>query len=113
MIKKLCVIGAGTMGAGIAQVAIEKGVEVAMRDVDDRFVEKGLAMIRNFLGRKLEKGKLSAAEHDAILFDGKEMINLPAHEVAQRGLIYVRKEKDLLGNDCPGKPGSRRLSGQG
>ncbi len=67
MIKKLCVIGAGTMGAGIAQVAVEKGIEVAMRDVEDRFVEKGLATIRNFLGKKLEKGKLSAADHDAIL----------------------------------------------
>ena len=67
MIKKLCVIGAGTMGAGIAQVAVEKGIEVAMRDVEDRFVEKGLGTIRNFLGKKVEKGKLSAAEHDAIL----------------------------------------------
>jgi len=67
MIKKLCVIGAGTMGAGIAQVAVEKGMEVAMRDVEDRFVEKGLGTIRNFLGKKVEKGKLSAAERDAIL----------------------------------------------
>ena len=67
MIKKLCVIGAGTMGAGIAQVAVEKGVEVTMRDVEDRFVEKGLATIHTFLGKKLEKGKLSAAEHDVIL----------------------------------------------
>jgi 3-hydroxybutyryl-CoA dehydrogenase len=67
MIKKLCVIGAGTMGAGIAQVAVEKGIEVVIRDVEDRFVEKGLATIRNFLGKKLEKGKLTAAEHDEIL----------------------------------------------
>ena len=59
MIKKLCVIGAGTMGAGIAQVAVEKGVEVTIRDIEDRFVEKGLATIRNFLGKKLEKGKLA------------------------------------------------------
>ncbi len=67
MIKKLCVIGAGTMGAGIAQVAVEKGVEVAMRDVEDRFVEKGLSTIRNFLGKKLEKGKVTKEDHDAIL----------------------------------------------
>ncbi|MFA7464380.1 MAG: 3-hydroxyacyl-CoA dehydrogenase family protein [Syntrophales bacterium] len=67
MIKKLCVIGAGTMGAGIAQVAVEKGVKVAIRDIEDRFVEKGLGTIRNFLGRKVEKGKLSKDEHDAIL----------------------------------------------
>jgi 3-hydroxybutyryl-CoA dehydrogenase len=67
MIKKLCVIGAGTMGAGIAQVAVEKGVEVTMRDVEDRFVDKGLATICNFLGKKLEKGKLTEDQLDAIL----------------------------------------------
>ena len=67
MIKKLCVIGAGTMGAGIAQVAVEKGVAVTIRDIEERFVEKGLGTIRNFLGKKLEKGKLAKDEHDAIL----------------------------------------------
>jgi 3-hydroxybutyryl-CoA dehydrogenase len=67
MIKKLCVIGAGTMGAGIAQVAVEKGVEVAIRDIEDRFVEKGLGTIRNFLGKKVEKGKLAKDDYNAIL----------------------------------------------
>ena len=67
MIKKLCVIGAGTMGAGIAQVAIEKGIETTLRDVEDRFVQKGLDTIKTFIGKKLEKGKLTQADHDAIL----------------------------------------------
>ncbi|PKN70311.1 MAG: 3-hydroxybutyryl-CoA dehydrogenase [Deltaproteobacteria bacterium HGW-Deltaproteobacteria-12] len=65
--KKLCVIGAGTMGAGIAQVAIEKGIETTLRDVDDQFVQRGLKTIGTFIGKKLEKGKLNQAEHDAIL----------------------------------------------
>ena len=67
MIKKLCVIGAGTMGAGIAQVAIEKGIETTLRDVNDEFVQRGLKTVRTFIGKKLEKGKLTQAEHDAIL----------------------------------------------
>lgn len=39
MINKLCVIGAGTMGAGIAQVTAEHGIETLKCDVDQKFVE--------------------------------------------------------------------------
>jgi len=67
MIKKLCVIGAGTMGAGIAQVAAESGIETTLRDVEDRFVQRGLNTIKTFVGKKLEKGKLNQADHDQIL----------------------------------------------
>jgi len=67
MIKKLCVVGAGTMGAGIAQVAVESGIETTLRDVEDRFVQRGLSTIKTFVGKKLEKGKLNQADHDQIL----------------------------------------------
>ncbi len=67
MIKKLCVIGAGTMGAGIAQVAVESGIETVLRDVNDEFVARGLKTVRTFVGKKLEKGKIDQAQHDAIL----------------------------------------------
>jgi len=67
MIKKLCVIGAGTMGAGIAQVAVESGIETTLRDVEDRFVQRGLETIKTFVGKKLEKGRLNQAEYDRIL----------------------------------------------
>ena len=67
MIKKLCVIGAGTMGAGIAQVAIENGIETTLRDVEDKFVQKGLTTIKTFIGKKVEKGKITKEEQDKIL----------------------------------------------
>ncbi len=67
MIKKLCVIGAGTMGAGIAQVAVENGIETTLRDVEERFVKRGLDTIKSFVGKKLAKGKLNQADHDQIL----------------------------------------------
>lgn len=67
MVKKLCVIGAGTMGAGIAQVAVESGIETVLRDVNDEFVARGLKTVRTFVGKKLEKGKIDKAQHDAIL----------------------------------------------
>ena len=66
-IKKLCVLGAGIMGAGIAQIAAEAGYTVAMRDIEDRFVEKGLATIKGNLDRAVSKGKIDAAAASAVL----------------------------------------------
>ena len=67
MITKICVIGAGTMGAGIAQVAAEHGIETVLRDMDQKFIDKGIGIIGWFIGRKLEKGKISQEDHDAIM----------------------------------------------
>ncbi|RLB16516.1 MAG: 3-hydroxybutyryl-CoA dehydrogenase, partial [Deltaproteobacteria bacterium] len=66
-IKKIGVVGAGTMGNGIAQVAAQIGCEVVMRDIEDAFVERGMKSIDRFLSKSVEKGKLEAAEKDAIL----------------------------------------------
>jgi 3-hydroxybutyryl-CoA dehydrogenase len=66
-IKKLAVLGAGIMGAGIAQVAAEAGYSVVIRDIEDRFVEKGLATIKGNLDRAVSKGKLDAPAAAAIL----------------------------------------------
>jgi 3-hydroxybutyryl-CoA dehydrogenase len=66
-IKKIGIVGAGTMGNGIAQVAAQIGSEVVMRDIEDAFVERGMKSIDRFLSKSVEKGKLEAAEKDAIL----------------------------------------------
>jgi len=58
--KKVMVLGAGTMGSGIAQVVAQAGYEVIMRDTEMRFVEKGLATIKKNLSKLVEKGKLTA-----------------------------------------------------
>jgi 3-hydroxybutyryl-CoA dehydrogenase len=55
------------MGSGIAQCAAENGIETALFDVDDKALGRGLGSIRTFIGKKLEKGKISSAEHDAIV----------------------------------------------
>ena len=65
-IKKVCVLGAGIMGSGIAQVAAHAGFLVAMRDVEDRFVQKGLAAIKQSLDRIVSKGKMEAGEAAAV-----------------------------------------------
>ena len=65
-IKKVGVIGAGLMGSGIAQVAAQSGLDVCMMDIEQRFVDKGLANIDKNLKRMVEKGKVEASEADAI-----------------------------------------------
>ena len=63
----IAVIGAGTMGAGIAQVAAEAGFPVRLVDTEQGFVDRGLANIRKFVGKKVEKGKLSQAQFDEVV----------------------------------------------
>ena len=66
-IKKIGVIGAGTMGNGIAQVAAQIGCDVVMRDVEERFVQNGLKNIDRFLSKGVEKGKMTEEQKGAVL----------------------------------------------
>jgi 3-hydroxybutyryl-CoA dehydrogenase len=66
-IRRVGVVGLGTMGAGIAQVCLEGGVEVVGREVSDELGERARERIAHFLGRKVEKGRLGAEERDAAL----------------------------------------------
>ncbi len=66
-IKKIGVIGAGAMGNGIAQMAAQIGCEVILRDIKEEFVERGMKNIDRFLSKSVEKGKIEAAQKDAIL----------------------------------------------
>jgi 3-hydroxybutyryl-CoA dehydrogenase len=67
MSEKIAVIGAGTMGAGIAQVAVEAGFVVNLVDTEQAFVDRGIQNIGKFIGKKVEKGKLTQAQHDDML----------------------------------------------
>ena len=59
MIEKVAVMGAGTMGNGIAQVFAQSGFEVYLRDVEDAFVERGRGAIEKSLARLVKKEKLT------------------------------------------------------
>lgn len=65
--QKIFVVGAGTMGSGITQVFAESGFDVIIRDVDIKFVERGLGIIENNLKRSVEKGKITEEEKNKIL----------------------------------------------
>jgi 3-hydroxybutyryl-CoA dehydrogenase len=66
-IKKIAVLGAGQMGNGIAHVCAQAGYEVMMRDIEQRFIDKGLATIKKNLERGLKKGKITQEEIDSTL----------------------------------------------
>jgi len=66
-VKKVCVLGAGAMGAGIAQVCSQAGYAVAMRDIEHRFVEAGFKRIRGPLMKRVEKGKMTVDEVEDIV----------------------------------------------
>lgn len=59
---KIGVLGAGTMGAGIAQVSAQAGFDTLLYDISQEFIDKGLGRIRTFLQRSRERGKITAEE---------------------------------------------------
>jgi len=61
-IQRVGVIGAGTMGNGIAHVFARSGYQVLLCDVEQRFLERALAVISKNLGREVEKSKITEAE---------------------------------------------------
>jgi len=75
-IKKICVLGAGLMGNGIAQVCAQAGFQVAMRDIEQRFIDGGMNNIRKNIGRDVEKGRKTQEEADAILARIKPTLDL-------------------------------------
>lgn len=75
-IKTFGVIGAGQMGNGIAQVAAMSGLNVIMNDIKEEFVERGLGNITKLLGKSVEKGKMTAAEKDAVMGRIKSSVSL-------------------------------------
>ncbi len=64
-IQRVGVVGAGTMGNGIAQVAATAGYDVVMRDIEEEFVENGLDAIEESLGRLVDSEKLTGEESTA------------------------------------------------
>jgi 3-hydroxybutyryl-CoA dehydrogenase len=66
-IKTVAVLGAGTMGNGIAHVFARAGYSVILRDLEQRFLERGLESVAKNLDREIKKGKLAETERAAVL----------------------------------------------
>ncbi len=66
-IKTIGILGAGSMGHGIAQVAAQAGYDVVLVDIEARFIEGAIKKIDKFLSKSVEKGKMSADQKAGIL----------------------------------------------
>jgi len=65
--RRVGVVGLGTMGAGIAQVCVQAGLEAVGRELNAELGERARGRIEHYLSRGVEKGRLTAAERDAAL----------------------------------------------
>jgi 3-hydroxybutyryl-CoA dehydrogenase len=97
-IRRVTVLGAGTMGHGIAQVAAMAGWTVAVYDVEDRFVEGGLERIRGNLTAGVERGKVTAERRDETL----------ARLSGTTSLEAAARDADLIIEAVPEDPALKR-----
>lgn len=86
-IKNICVLGAGLMGNGIAQVCAQAGYSVTLRDIEQRFVDGGMNTIRKNLAKEVEKGKRTQDDMNAVL--GRIKPTLDMKEAAANADIVV------------------------
>jgi 3-hydroxybutyryl-CoA dehydrogenase len=93
-IRNVCVLGAGIMGSGITQVIAEAGYTVNMRDIEDRFVQKGHDAIRKNLERAVSKGKMQASDAEAVTGRIKGMTDLK--EAASGAQIVIEAVIEVM-----------------
>lgn len=91
--SKICVIGAGTMGAGIAQAFAAKGFSVILRDIEQTFVDRGLAIIEKNISRLVSKEKISQEEANKIMGNVQGTVDLSV--VADSDLVVEAAVEDM------------------
>ena len=110
--NKIAVLGAGLMGHGIAQVASQMGgYEVSMLDVEQRFIDGGMKMIRDSVGKFVEKGKLTREEGESAIgrihptldlvnaLEGSSLVIEAATEDPKLKMDLYRKVAELVEKD--------------
>lgn len=103
MIERIAVIGAGTMGHGIAHVAAASGFDVALYDIEQSFVDRGLANITANLDKGIEKGKVTAEQKAATLARIHATFDLNAAAADAQLVIEAIPEKLNLKQDLYAK----------
>src|ERR1051325_7698413 len=94
-IKTVAVLGAGTMGNGIAHVFARAGYNVLLRDVDQTFLERALDTIGKNLNREIKKGKLPESEKPAVLSRIKTVIDMAAIAAADFAVEAVPEKLEI------------------
>jgi 3-hydroxybutyryl-CoA dehydrogenase len=92
-IRKVGVVGLGTMGAGIAQISVQSGFETIGREVESQLGERGRATVERYLARGVEKGRLSGDERDAAL--GRLTLTTDLADLADCDLVIEAALEEL------------------
>ncbi len=107
-IKKVGVVGCGQMGGGIAQVCAQGGYQVIVSEINEAFLNKGLASISSFLTKSTERGKITQQDKDSALSRIKGTTSLKdfadcdlAIEAAVENLDLKKKIFAELDTVCP------------
>lgn len=98
MTETFGVVGAGTMGNGIAQVAARKGFDVVLCDVKEEFLQRGMAAIDKSLHRDVEKGRLTTEEKGLIISRIRTETKLDALKEAFIVVEAVTEDVGVKGN---------------
>jgi 3-hydroxybutyryl-CoA dehydrogenase len=94
-IKTVAVLGAGTMGNGIAHVFARAGFSVILRDVDQRYLDRALDTISKNLDRESKKGKLPESEKPAVLSRIKTVIDMTVIAAADFAIEAVPEKLEI------------------
>jgi len=94
-IKTVGVLGAGTMGNGIAHVFARAGYTVILRDVEERFLQRGMETIGTNLDREIKKGKLSEADKPGVLARLKPTTDISAIAAADFAVEAVPEKIEI------------------
>jgi len=92
-IRRVGVVGLGTMGAGIAQVSVQAGFDTVGREITDELGQRGRATIERYLNRGVEKGRLSEGERDGAL--GRLTLTTDLAELAECDLVIEAALEEL------------------
>jgi 3-hydroxybutyryl-CoA dehydrogenase len=92
-IRSVGVVGLGTMGAGIAQVAVQAGFDVVGREVSEELAGAARGKIAHFLGRAVEKGRMKSEDRDAAL--ARLRTTTDVADVADADLVIEAIVEDL------------------
>ncbi len=108
-VKKVAVVGAGTMGSGIAQAVASNGKDVVLLDVSDSALDRGMKIIGDSLGRFIKKGEMKEEDRSSVLsrihkttkFEDLADVHLVIEAVFEN--MNVKKEtfKKLDAATCP------------
>jgi 3-hydroxybutyryl-CoA dehydrogenase len=110
--RRVGVVGLGTMGAGIAQVCVQAGLETVGREVSAELGERARGRIEHYLSRAVEKGRLTARERDAALERLQittELSDLEGCDVVVEAIVEELEAKQALFRELEGVVGREAI----